>query len=225
MSRIRCFMLEPTERVSQKLRRFSNNNRYDAETQRVVYDNPCPLSGNYHNAEVRIEDADPIWREDETTGGTRILTNGSRREDALALKGDPRWPAACACGYVFADDERQLFCELIYRRVDTGEETTLRDAPVGAMWYSEWQDRFYRPQLAHCLVVKLPDGTDWTVDSQATNCTIPDDFKQERHHCWAITGTPPDVTAGKAEPTCSAGGGSIQTSRYHGFLRDGYLED
>jgi hypothetical protein len=225
MSRVRCFLLEPTDRVSQKLRRYSHNNRWDAAAQRTVYDDPCPLTGGYHNAEARIEDAAPIWREDETTGDTRVLVNGSRPEDVDALRADPRWPEACACGYRFAEDERQLFCELIYRRVDSGEETTLRDAPPGAMWLSPWLDAFYRPQLAHNLVVKLPDGTDWQVDSQASNCTMKDDFKQARHHCWVISGAPPDVTAGKDGPTCGAGAGSIQSPRYHGFLRAGWLED
>lgn len=224
MGPVKCFLLEPTDRVRQKLRCYSRS-RWDEAAQRTVYDDPCPLTGNYHNAEVPIEDADPIWRTDEAWGDKRVLANGSRLDDADPIHDDPRWPTACACGqYAFTTDDRQVFCELIYRRADTGEEMTLRDAPPGAMWYADWLDQFHRPQLEHNLVVKLPDGTDWQVDSQATNCTMKDDWKQERHHCWVLQGEPPNVTAGKDGPTCGAGAGSIQSHAYHGFLTDGWIE-
>lgn len=117
----------------------------------------------------------------------------------------------------------------IWRRVDTGEEfNSLNDVPAGGMWYAEWFDNHFSPQLGpgKNLVVKTPGG-DWMVDSQASNCTMPDDTNQERHHCWVIHGTPPKITVNKNGVTCGAGAGSIMTSnkKYHGFLRDGYLEE
>lgn len=72
------------------------------------------------------------------------------------------------------------------------------------------------------LVVKLPDGTDWVIDSRANNCTLPLD---DKHWCWVRDGRPEDGTlhVSKNGPTCSAGAGSIATGRYHGFLRHGAL--
>jgi hypothetical protein len=71
-------------------------------------------------------------------------------------------------------------------------------------------------------MVRCPDGHDWCVDSEASNCTR----KNEEHHCWVRHGYPPEcnVTVDKNDPnTCHAGAGSIQTPGWHGFLRDGIL--
>lgn len=113
----------------------------------------------------------------------------------------------------------------IWQRADTGEKvTSLNDLPAGAMWFADWyDDSFCKPQLAHVLVVKTPGG-DWIVDSQSSNCTMPDDRKQEKHHCWIIEGELPNITVSKNGVTCTAGGGSIICGIYHGFLRNGYLE-
>lgn len=114
----------------------------------------------------------------------------------------------------------------IYRRTDTGEVVgPLNEVPVGAMWFATWYpDKFCTPQLGKgkALIVKTPGG-DWLVDQQANNCTMPDDVNQEKHHCWIIHGTPPNITVDKNGTTCNAGAGSIAQPKYHGFLRDGYL--
>lgn len=204
MARICCFFLEPTGRVSVKLRRY-----YCSEVT-----NPCPKG--FHDAAVMI------GNEPEQLDKQGFTTNGMKPTPAHY---DPRWPTSCDCGYVFREEDVwQRFTERIYRRTDTGEEMTLRDAPAGAMWYAEWLDRMYVPQGPHNLMVKTPGG-EWCVDGQASNCMMKDDFKQEKHHCWVREGEPPNVTAGKGGPTCSAGAGSIQCGNYHGFLRNGYLED
>ncbi len=70
------------------------------------------------------------------------------------------------------------------------------------------------------LHVILPNGRHWDIDSRASNCTLPND---RTHRCWIRTGEPPQVTAGKAGHTCSAGAGSILSGDYHGFLRNGVL--
>lgn len=76
------------------------------------------------------------------------------------------------------------------------------------------------------LVCMLPDGHPWTIDSRANNCTLPND---DKHWCWNRSGRPEDGTldvrkGGKpGQTTCSVGGGSIATSRYHGFLHNGVL--
>ncbi|MGC2239138.1 MAG: hypothetical protein WA584_23485 [Pyrinomonadaceae bacterium] len=114
---------------------------------------------------------------------------------------------------------------LTYRRTDTGEEyADLRDVPVGAMWFADWYDAMFAAQLAHVLVVKTPGG-DWIVDSQSANCGLPEDYLQQTHHCWIIEGDLPNITVSKNGKTCVAGAGSIQAGSYHGFLRNGYLEE
>lgn len=208
--RIRCFFLEPTGRIQVKLRRYAHEKKRGN----------CPLHpGNnysYHEASTIIG-SEPVERDDRG-----YISNGMKAPEPHS---DPRWPVQCVCGYTFQeDDEWQRFIEAIYRRTDTGEEMTIRDAPAGAMWYAPWLDDMFVPQGEHVLEVKTPGG-EWTVDGQASNCTMKDDFKQERHHCWVRTGEPPNITAGKDGPTCSAGAGSIQCGSYHGFLRNGYLED
>lgn len=210
MTAIRCFLLEPTDHASVKLRRYSKNNTPDCC--------PCaPGKYSYHDASVFLV-YEPVMLSEEG-----YLCNDVK--NPTSMHDDPRWPTHCQCGYTFqTNDEWQRFTERVYRRVDTGEEMTLRDAPVGAMWYAWWADQFHTPQGEHCLMVKTPGG-DWDIDSQASNCTMPDDVKQEKHHCWVYHGTPPDITVGKDGVTCDAGAGSIQAGNYHGFLRNGYLED
>jgi hypothetical protein len=60
------------------------------------------------------------------------------------------------------------------------------------------------------------------IDSRASNCTLPND---REHKCWIRHGTPPDLTVDKNGKTCAAGAGSIQLGNYHGFLRNGHLEE
>lgn len=211
MARIRCFLLEPTGEASVKLRRYTHSDRGGS---------PCPLDPgrySYHNAFTFIH------KEPLVTNEEGYMCNDT--QNPQFPHDDPRWPTVCTCGYVFQDEDVwQRFSERVYRRVDTGEEMLLRDAPAGAMWEAWWMDRFYMPQGKHNLMVKTPGG-DWGVDSQASNCGMPDDRKQEQHHCWVREGEPPDVTVSKNGVSCSAGAGSIQCGKYHGFLREGFLED
>lgn len=120
------------------------------------------------------------------------------------------------------------------RRLDTGEIVatdvwSLSSCRVaGAMfWWSlssaEADER--RPGSHHFfsgpqLTVILPDLQPWDIDSRASNCTMPDDFE---HRCWIRHGEPPANTVDKNGLTCAAGGGSIQTGSWHGYLRDGLL--
>lgn len=71
----------------------------------------------------------------------------------------------------------------IYRRTDTGEDLTLREVGAGAMWFADWLDDYWKPQLVHVLIIRLPDGSDWCPDSQASNCTLKEDVHQQAHHC------------------------------------------
>ena len=211
MSRqIPCFFLEPTGRLRLTLRRYLG--RGDHADVPECPDNPGQYS--YHNAQ-----SDPVGEADYDPTG---LIHSDRFQSWP--RDDPSWPVACSCGYAFdARANFRVFCEAIYRRSDTGEETTLRDAPAGAMWYADWMldhgATWNRGPDGHCLVVKTPGG-EWMVDGRASNCGRPDD---NTHHCWVRHGTAPQITVDKNGDTCSAGAGSIQAGSYHGFLRNGYL--
>lgn len=109
----------------------------------------------------------------------------------------------------------------IYRRVDTGEEMTLADAPPGAIVRADWALWCRSQDAGLPLIIKLPDGDLWYVDGPASNCGRPDDPYQERHHCWVRHGEPPNITVDKNGSTCAAGAGSIASSHYHGFLTNG----
>ncbi len=204
MTRIQCFMIEPTGQVRVSLRRYTDNAR------------PCPLNSSnysYHQAFQFLCD-EPTEKDEQGHG-----------QKPAPSHDDSHWPRACACGYEFQEDDQwQRFTDDIYVRKDTGEETALRNAPPGAMWYAWWADQFQVPQGEHNLAVKTPGG-EWQIDSQSSNCTMPDDRRQEHHHCWIRHGEPPNITVDKNGVTCQAGAGSIQANHWHGFLRNGYLED
>lgn len=80
---------------------------------------------------------------------------------------------------------------------------------------------FRRGEDGIYLMVRLPDGHDWAVDSEASNCTKPG----EPHHCWIRHGDPREcrVTVDKNGDTCAAGAGSIASPNWHGFLQNGVL--
>src|SRR5579885_2239978 len=109
----------------------------------------CPASpGKYSYHTVK----NPIGEEPEERNEAGGICNGLKPAPA---HDDPRWPHVCVCGYAFTEEDHwQRFVEDLYRRVDTGEEMTLHDAPAGAMWYYPYGDKFHVPQDAHNLVVK-----------------------------------------------------------------------
>lgn len=181
-----CFVITGTDRARRRLRRYA------------AYQDGTPCQ---HDASTPIEDGTLIVNPD---GSYRAVGNGDWPRD------DPRWPTACACGYQFTDDDAwQLFFDRIY--VDAaGNEYTLRDAPIGAMWRCEWFED--APAWAG------PDGESWSV------CVPPGGLSG--HWCvdgpsssggsWTRTGTPPRITA---HPSIHVVG------TYHGWLVDGVLSD
>jgi hypothetical protein len=202
MSRVRCFYLELVEPVQTRrwLRRYGSG--------------PCPLLPGQHSChDGRVLLGDFAGEVNEV------------RE--MPEKNDPRWPEACGCGYRFVElDNHQLFTNHLFRRTDTGELMTLREAPAGAIWNASWMagsPSFCGPD-GRSLVCRLPGGHDWLIDSRASNCTMKDDSV---HKCWVRHGEPPELTVDKNGFTCQAGAGSILSSdgKYHGFLRNGYLEE
>ena len=109
----------------------------------------------------------------------------------------------------------------LYATAD-GKRYILNDAPAGAMYYAPWlEDMGWKGPDGKCLIVVTPGGS-WVVDSMASNCTKREDTV---HRCWVRHGTPPLITVDKNGLTCGAGAGSIQSGKYHGFLRNGFLEE
>lgn len=121
----------------------------------------------------------------------------------------------------------------LWKRAGTGEVKELRDFGPGAMWFATWMDQEAKGpegqtrygwnwdnQFTPPLIVRLPGGCDWDVDSRASNCTMKED---RLHRCWIRHGEPPNVTVDKRGLTCGAGAGSILTDNYHGFLQNGVL--
>jgi hypothetical protein len=197
---VRCFFLEPTGRYVRELRRYSERQRYDVDRQPEP--NACKLA--YHDAKVVLD----------------IQDGGTGDENELPASGDvfphtdPRWPTHCSgCGYEFTgSDEYLLNHTAEYRRTDTGELTTIRDAPVGAMWLAPWLAGHgsitYQGQRSgqpH-LIVKTPRG-DWDVDGPSTN-----------GNGWSWTGNPRHPVTVTARP-------SIQIHSFHAFLTNGELVD
>jgi hypothetical protein len=218
----KVFFIEPTDRQRLYLRRHTH-----FQDKRGCSARPGDYS--YCDAMFYIGDA-PV-----------VFNDKGYIEDCDELRppnADPRWPTKCEhCGQLFQDgDEYQLFHWQIYRRADTGEEMVLRDAPAGAVWNAWWiADRKERYGLApgvgsmigpdgRSLVVRMPDGSDWMIDSRASNCTMKDD---KEHFCWVRHGRPEDGTlhVDKNGKTCAAGAGSIATGKWHGFLHNGELYD
>lgn len=183
MTIIQCFMLTPTDRVKRFLRRYVVND-----------DNKCSVNGyGFHSAAVQIEDGPAIINED---GG--ISTDPSHWPQT-----DPRWPKECACGYVFNNlDHWQLFFNLIYAAPD-GQEYTLKEAPPGAMFYSDWFKPNWVGPDGESLSVQLPDGHAWAIDGPS-----------KKGGRWVRTGVPPQITV---TPSILVEG------KYHGNLIDGKL--
>ena len=136
---------------------------------------------------------------------------------------DHRWPKKCPhCDYEFQQSDKwRLNLDILMKRSDGGPMTTLREAPVGAMYWMSWFEgtEFVGPD-GRALGVVCPGPHVWHVDARASNCTKPDDKK---HKCWVRHGEVPNITVDKNGNTCNAGAGSSVVPGWHGFLRGGEL--
>lgn len=172
--------------------------------RRYVSGSSCPLPWGYHDAEYRIEDGVAI----------RTQRGGVTTEPMEWPHSDPRWPLVCGCGYTFVEaDEWQLQYHQIYRRADTGEEYSFYEMPPGAMFRSEWHEPHGAGPDGISLSVVLPPGGHahiWHIDGPSFKNGV-----QTHERGWTREGTPPLITASP----------SIQTSKYHGWLRGGVLSD
>lgn len=190
---VKAFWLEPTDVHEISLRRYCPSSEVKCDGGEM----------SYHNAQVVV--------------GTEPDEGKASTGFPAEYEGDARWPKYCACGYEFAkDDAWQVNRRALHTRSDGGPETTLLDAPPGAMWDAHWMTR--KGPDGRSLVAKLPNGDEWMIDGRASNCTMPED---KEHRCWVRHGEPPNLTVDKNGNTCKAGAGSIGSGNYHGFLQGG----
>ncbi len=202
---IKCIFIVPTGLAHKMLRRTRWNDDKSPK---------CTSIWGYHNASTFLEKEE------------KIKEYVDREKITDELKADPRWPKQCPCGYVFQhSDEWYIDHKTEYAKHDDPSLVFTLDmasAPVGAMWYSDWYLPSYMGPDGHSLTVRTPGG-DWSIDSRASNCTLPND---DVHKCWVRTGEPPNITVGKGGFTCAAGAGSIlMSNRYHAFLQNGELRE
>jgi len=205
---IRCFLVEPTGE--------------GYESSIVIEAGGCIGGFEYHRSE-RIQRR------------FQLLENGEYPQDWVKTSERTSTPYCTRCGeHDFSPEALKSVSGSkgrVWQRVDTGERCdNLNDFGPGAMWYSTWyiDEKTGHFHLGHKggwsveppLSVRTPGG-DWLIDGRASNCTMPED---NEHRCWPRQGTAPRITVSKSfGNTCSAGGGSIISGDYHGFLRDGYL--
>jgi hypothetical protein len=200
---VKCFMVHETNRFRLSMRRYAHVSA-------------CPGKWGYHHAQSKVFETVEISKGED---GYYLLG----QLDGRWPKSDPRWPHACKCGYAFSDaDARQVFQDHVYVD-DAGVEYSSRKMPPGAMHFVDYVGDSFKGPDGHALQVVCPDGQPWIIDGPASNCTLPKDRGpfDRAHRCWVRHGTPPLITVDKSGKTCSAGGGSIQTKGYHGFLRAG----
>lgn len=207
MSEVQCIFLEETELQRHVARAYEG---YGEEGQ-------CTTSGIvFHNVE-KIIDIVPC---------VRVVTGENpwdwRYSEPPVYTGPDLLEAMthCSCGHEFKKPSKIYQGFLLFKRSDNGELCTIHESPEGSMWYADW---YIRPGIwtgpdSRILIAKCPGGHDWNIDSRASNCALPQD---NEHRCWTREGTPPNITVSKSGKTCAAGGGSIQTSNYHGHLHGG----
>ena len=170
------------------------------------------------------EDAGPIalvyCSTDEAHEHRKVPVTTAQRHDFVDV--GPTLPPCVVCG---APMETRIWSNGF---LQDGELVTTNGLkPGGVYWVPCWRGKDGTLPCAYwdnCdgkhLHVVLPNGHKWSIDSRASNCTLPND---RTHRCWVRTGAPPNVTVGKNGHTCNAGAGSILSGDYHGFLRDGVL--
>lgn len=121
-----------------------------------------------------------------------------------------------------ADRAEWAMLSPLYKMPD-GRELMGSELPPGATYAREDECYTKGPDGLSIWVV-CPDGWHWGVDTRASNCTMKED---KVHRCWVRHGDPRKGTlhVDKNGCTCNAGGGSIQTPKWHGFLTNGVLQE
>jgi hypothetical protein len=186
----RLFIAEPTGACRLSLRRF------------------C-----YGGGETKHRcDATAVIGEDEPEtqrrpdGTTRLVSGDS------VPHSDPRWPSACGCGYLFADDDQWQVNELPWyegngQRFCWGIGSW--DGPPGAMIRAPWRDDT-PDNGCPAFVVFLPNGSHWCTRDQSSG---PDGKLGPQ---WSVSGIAPCITVSPSIDDRSS-------RPWHGWIRNGEL--
>lgn len=233
----RVFWCEPSGRVRRYLRCYQSTDGMQRGVGERADDptlKDLKLCAGYCNAMRVLDEVD-----DELVERTRDDGSTYKVRASWSAKDWPfdSFPTVCErCGREMDKPERQISSTKIFV-VKTGDRAgqvfVRRELPVGAMFtmehYHDIPDWCGRDGLA--LNVVTPGG-EWHVDSQANNCTLPDD---KEHRCWVRSGDPRTGYVhvdkdSKVQRTCQAGAGSIWINKdgprdWHGFLYRGFLID
>jgi hypothetical protein len=177
----------------------------------------CQLGWSYHNAMSVLTQS--MVLDDWTLGGDA---------KSYPLEQFPNRCTTGTCGQPVPEKaDRMILHRRLYRTPD-GSLISANDLKPGDLFFM--RNHFYD----HCpygwtncdgfhLHVVLPNGSEWDIDSRASNCTKKDDYE---HRCWIRHGDPrtEPVHVDKQGNTCAAGAGSIVSGNFHGFLRMGRIE-
>jgi hypothetical protein len=217
-----CFWLDATGHGEVGLRRYTPSRGLAIRTG-------WTCDEGYHSVTNWITVRVPYTVELRSLTSTAAWYCYPRAEEAFPPppNDDPRWPAACACGYAFTDDdERQVFIQEVFTRADDHQERllhwnadhpTIPNAEPGALWSALWMRDSARvnpgkPDDSIWLAARCPSisggyGNDWQVDAAASGGGF-----------WTRTGDPRNPPSLSVTP-------SIQTGDYHGFLTQGVFTD
>jgi hypothetical protein len=181
------FIAEPDGTCRVSLRRFC----YGAAT-----------SDHRHGVITVIGESEPEYGRD---------ADGIRRTpEDLTSHDDPRWPQACACGYLFtAEDQWQVIQQSWYEggghRFAWGIGAW--EGPPGAMIRAEWADHPGRPPA---WIVFLPNRTHWSTNDRPAGGP-----GNQFGPYWDVTGTAPDISVHPSIDDRTPG------REWHGWIRDG----
>lgn len=201
LAKIKCFLITGTEIKRSWYRRHS--------IEHTCKDN------SYHDAQILI--GDDVIQKDSKGFWLPYIPEKEHEKNC-------NYPTKCnSCEYLFKEDDcRHIFNQEIYKDVE-GKEYFLQHLVPGTIYRMPWLEEKpnFRGIDGKSYGVQTPGGF-WVIDSRAKNCTRPNDLI---HKCWCRHGEAPNFTVDKDGFTCEAGAGSIQCGSYHGFLRNGYLEE
>ena len=124
-------------------------------------------------------------------------------------------------------DEEKFFKEhgeLIQWSIEFVYDTPSGELEAGCMYWAWWfpEGMIWDNHKGAYLIVVLPNGEHWNIDSRSSECTMEAD---KTHRCWCRHGEAPNITVDKDGHTCGAGTGEIQLGNCRGFLRNGILTE
>jgi hypothetical protein len=230
-----CFLIEPSGRQKILLRRYVSSDQ-----------GKCPGLFGYHNAETPVGEAAEKKRPDGLVDSIPVSFYADDPRWPARC--------GCGYEFKLADEFQVFTETIYRRADTGEEmilRTAPPGAMWNAWWMRDCA-QWVGPD-GQALMVKMPGGHEWHIDGPASNCDslckkcgkpsyahnqpspLPDQPNLANcpgyedahpHKCWVRTGVAPQLTVGKGAPgeSCGAGAGSIVVPGWHGFLRNGVLE-